>query len=189
MANSVRRLGGWAERIVALTVALLVSAYLVVSAQKQASRAAASEALEPSVVLPNDAVFGAPPPLVEPRGAFVFSSKSLQVELEHAPSAEAQRDDVAVEAASDAEVDRNAEDAPRGSTWLFSSKSPVPIEFDRPQIYGPTPFPPVPFSEGRTLRRIDPAYLPSSKFPSPLRAPTSGPTADKTPADSAPKTP
>lgn len=181
MANSVRRLGRWAERIVALTVALLVSAYLVVSAQRQASRAAPAGALEPTVQRLDNSVFAAPAPLVEPREAFLFSSKSLQVELDVAPSAEA--------GVAKVEDLSGAEGEKRGSHWLFSSKSPVPLVLDGPRFIGPVQVPPAPFSEGHTLRRIDPTYLPSSKFPSPLRAPTSGPATNDTPAESTSKAP
>ena len=82
-----------------------------------------------------------------------------------------------------------AEGEKRGSHWLFSSKSPVPLVLDGPRFIGPVQVPPAPFSEGHTLRRIDPTYLPSSKFPSPLRAPTSGPATNDPPAESTSKAP
>ncbi len=186
MANSARRLDGWAARVVALTVALLVSAYLVATAQRQARRAAPAGALEPTVQRPDNSVFAAPAPSVEPREAFLFSSKSMPVELDAAPSTEAAGAELA---AAEAEDVSEAEAPARGSNWLFSSKSPVPIEFGGPLLYGPTPFPSAASSGSPTLRRIDPTYLPSSKFPSPLRAPTSGPAADDTAASSTPKAP
>jgi hypothetical protein len=92
MAASIRRFGTWVARVVALAVALLVSAYLVVSAQRQASRAAPAVSVEPGVAKPESSAFAAREPLVlvEPQAAFLFSSKSMRVGLEALPNADTQ---------------------------------------------------------------------------------------------------
>jgi hypothetical protein len=100
MATSIRRFGTWVARVVALAVALLVSAYLVVSAQRQASRAAPAVSVDPAAVKQESSAFAAPEPLVlvEPPAAFLFSSKSMRIGLEATPNADTQAEGAVAEA-------------------------------------------------------------------------------------------